>query len=417
MATPLKVLYLTPAAKDGRSLAAPGSSFVEEEIRAIRDCNVEPLVLTDAIETRVRIDGIELIGVPRGRVASLPRSTLFGLRHAGILNKVFRAAAHGGRVIHAVRVEEAAARVVVEQRVDIIHSHFGAPAGFGGSLAARAAGVPLVASIRGADILVRPDLGYGFRLDPAYDTALRHLLESASVVLTATSFMRQRTLDLGAPPERVQILEKGVDTIRFRPPADREQMKTSLGLSGPVLLAVGTLMRRKGFDVIIEALASLRHTATLVICGQGDEQNALAGLAAARGVTERVRFAGQISRAQMHDYFAAADLFIHAAELEAAGNVVLEALASECAAVVTDSGGPSEYVEDGVNGFVVPVADPATLAARIDALLSDPSLRRAFAAEGRRRVEARHTYPRMMTDLRAIYDDVRQRHSTRRRAS
>jgi len=97
---------------------------------------------------------------------------------------------------------------------------------------------------------------------------------------------------------------------------------------------------------------------------------------------------------------------VHAAELEAAGNVVLEALASGCGVVVTDSGGPAEYIEDGVAGFVVPVGDAASLANRVETLLSTPGLRDRLAGEGRRRVEERHRYSRMMSDLRDLYEQV-----------
>ena len=123
-------------------------------------------------------------------------------------------------------------------------------------------------------------------------------------------------------------------------------------------------------------------------------------------MTGRVRFTGNVGRAEIADYFAAADVFVHAAELEAAGNVVLEALASGCGVVVTDCGGPAEYVEDGVTGFVAPVGDAAGLASHVETLLSMPGLRDRFADEGRRRVEQRHQYSRMMSDLRDLYDQM-----------
>ena len=173
-----------------------------------------------------------------------------------------------------------------------------------------------------------------------------------------------------------------------------------------MVIAVGTLKKRKGFDVLIEALSRIAAPATLVICGDGEELAALQHQARAAGLTGTCRFTGNVGRAEIPDYFAAADVFVHAAELEAAGNVVLEALASGCGVVVTDSGGPAEYVEDGVTGFVVPVGDVASLASRIETLLSMPGLRGRFADEGRRRVEQRHQYSRMMSDLRDLYDQM-----------
>jgi glycosyltransferase involved in cell wall biosynthesis len=99
-------------------------------------------------------------------------------------------------------------------------------------------------------------------------------------------------------------------------------------------------------------------------------------------------------------------VFVHAAELEAAGNVVLEALACASAVVVTDSGGPGEYVDDGVNGFVIPVGDSRALADRLSMLLDNAALRDRMGRAARARVKQRHAYPRMMAGLRAVYDEI-----------
>ena len=175
------------------------------------------------------------------------------------------------------------------------------------------------------------------------------------------------------------------------------------------MLAVGGLQRRKGFEMIVDAFAALRRPdATLVSAAPAASAtpwNAVPWRAARH---RDVRFEGHVSRERVGDYFAAADVFVHAAELEAAGNVVLEALAAGAVAIVTDSGGPGEYVQDGVNGFVIPVGDTEALTARLEALLSNPALRDTLAAAARERVERRHAYPRMIGDVRGIYDAVRR---------
>ena len=123
-----------------------------------------------------------------------------------------------------------------------------------------------------------------------------------------------------------------------------------------MVIAVGTLKKRKGFDLIIEALSRIATSATLVICGEGEELGTLRQQANAAGLTERVVFTGNVGRAAIPDYFAAADVFVHAAELEAAGNVVLEALASGCGVVVTDSGGPARTSRTARTGSLCPWA-------------------------------------------------------------
>jgi glycosyltransferase involved in cell wall biosynthesis len=402
---PLKVLFLTPPAKAGRALAA--QSFVEEEIRAIRDFNVQPWVLTDEIHGHAVIDGVPLVGLPRGTVPAVPGPAWLGLRHGPLVARLWRASSNVHEIFHALRIEEAAARLIAREHIDLIHSHFGWPFGLGGALAADATEVPLVASVRGTDVLIRRDLNYGLRLDPAYDVALKHLFRRAGRILVATTFMRAAATKAGADPGKIQIIDKGVDLARFRPARDRREAQARLGVSGPLVLAVGSLQRRKGFDIIIDALAAIgRPEVTLAICGTGEEHVALQNRAHERGIGPQVRFEGQVSRDRVRDYFAASDVFVHAAELEAAGNVILEAQASGAPVIVTDSGGPAEYVEDGVTGFVIPIGDAGALASRLGALLSCSSLSARLGEAARRYVTHRHDYSRMMAELRAVYQAV-----------
>ena len=76
---------------------------------------------------------------------------------------------------------------------------------------------------------------------------------------------------------------------------------------------------------------------------------------------------------------------------------------------MTDSGGPGEYVDDGVNGFVIPVGDSQALADRLALLLDNSALRDRMGRTARARVERRHAYPRMMAGLRAVYDEIAPR--------
>jgi glycosyltransferase involved in cell wall biosynthesis len=405
--TALKVLVLTPPPRAGGALAA--QSFVDEEIRAIRDFNVRPYVLTDEICERTMIDGVPLVGIPRASAAGVVGPACLGLRHTPLVARLWQASGNAREIFHALRIEQAAARLIARERIDVVHSHFGWPAGLGGAFAASAMGIPLVTSVRGTDVLIRRDLDYGLGLDAAYAVALRHLFRGAARILVATSFMAGAATKAGANPRKIKIIDKGVDLVRFQPAADRLAAKAQLGLSGPLLLAVGNLQRRKGFDLIIDGVAALGWPeVTLAICGTGEERVALQTRAQERGIAPQVRFEGHVSRDRIGGYFAAADAFVHAAHLEAAGNVILEAQASGAPVIVTDSGGPAEYVEDGVTGFVIPVGDVGALASRLEALLSCPSLGARLAAAARGHVEHRHGYSRMMAELRAVYDTARQ---------
>ena len=384
----MRVLHLAPPANKPNQITA--HSFIDEEIAALRAAGVECLTLP-RIETATVGDRTTTLAFAAAHWARVPPAGLRTPRE----------------MFHAVRLETTAARVIRDCEVDVVHSHFGWPAGFGGTLAASATGVPLVASLRGMDLLTAPEIGYGLRRDPLYAAAVARLLTTATRTLYATDYMRERGIAAGAPSSRATLVRKGVDLIRFRPPADREAVRAALGITRPMVLAVGTLSKRKNLSLVLDALARVMDSAWMfVIVGDGAERDTLDARAVALGIRDRVRFAGSVGRADIGRYFAAADVFVHAAVMEAAGNVILEALAVGCPIVCTDAGGPTEYVRDGETGFVVPPGDAPALASRVGQLLSSPALHCAMAHNARASAEREFDYGRMIREVIQIYVDV-----------
>ena len=137
----------------------------------------------------------------------------------------------------------------------------------------------------------------------------------------------------------------------------------------------------------------------MVICGEGVERERLQGLSESLGLGDRTCFRGRVDRQAISQYFAACDVFVLASTLEAAGNVLLEAMAAARPVVCTASGGPAEYVRDGETGFVVPVADVAALAARLRLLLDDPALADRLGEQGHRLAQDGYGFDRMTGDI------------------
>ena len=99
-------------------------------------------------------------------------------------------------------------------------------------------------------------------------------------------------------------------------------------------------------------------------------------------------------------------MFVLASTIEAAGNVLLEAMAAARPVVCTASGGPAEYVRDGETGFVVPVGDVPALAARLRLLLDDPALANRFGEQGLRLAQDGYRFDRMTGDIVQLYQDL-----------
>jgi glycosyltransferase involved in cell wall biosynthesis len=402
----VKVLYLVPQPKRPDRLGA--YTFLDEEIEAIAAAGIDAYVLSTAAPVdderqRVHVRSVTARRSARTRV----RAATFLVRHLRSIPGGNRW--HVAKTYRSARMEHLAAEIVRHEGIDLIHSHFGWPQGFGGLLARADTGRPLVATLRGTDILVDPTINYGRRVDPCFDRAVLRLLRAADRTVYFSTYMRDRGVVLGASAENARVIRKGVDLTHFSTGGDRRALRRELGLpERPMILTVAGLIPRKGVHHILEALASLRHDTdfTFVVCGDGPERARLEALSAQLGLTGRVVFAGRVNRQIIPKYFAACDVFVLASLVEAAGNVLFEAMAAARPVVCTDSGGPSEYVKDGETGFVVPVGDPSILSRRVRQLLKDPELQERLGREGRRRTVGEFDYGRMVTDLIDVYREV-----------
>lgn len=158
------------------------------------------------------------------------------------------------------------------------------------------------------------------------------------------------------------------------------------GGGAPYVLTAGRLVRPKRVDLLIEALARTGGGLAAVVAGTGPEAEALARLAAERGVAERVRFAGWVDDAELARLYRGCRAVWFAPFDEDYGYVTVEAMrAGKPVVTTTDSGGALELVRDGVDGLVVDPA-PRAAAAALDRLAADPALARRLGEAGRRTV-------------------------------
>jgi glycosyltransferase involved in cell wall biosynthesis len=402
----MRVLYLVPQPKQEGRIGA--YTFLDEEIQALAAAGIEAYVLSTASPADSRCGAVHLISSD-ARSSAVKRWAATGFLARAALKAGVSQAQHPLIWYRAAWREYLAAEIVEQYKIDLLHSHFAWPAGSGGLLASAITGRPLVASLRGTDILRDATIGYGRRANPGFDAALRKLLKGADRTVYFSEYMRDQGMALGAKPESARVIRKGVDLSQFTVAADRAALKQDLGVGpGPMILTVGGLIQRKGIHHLLEALGPLRasYEFTFVVCGDGPERAALEALSERLGLSERTMFVGRVDRETIPRYFAACDLFALASTVEAAGNVLFEAMASGRPVVCTRAGGPQEYVVDGLTGFVVPVGDIGQLADRVQRLLDDPFLRDELGREGRRRALEEFSYGRMVADLTGVYDDV-----------
>jgi glycosyltransferase involved in cell wall biosynthesis len=307
-----------------------------------------------------------------------------------------------------------AMRVAQKKRATVMHGHWVVP---GGVIAAAARpALPLVVSLHGSDVFVAEKI-------PAARIAAARVFRRAGFVTACSADLATRAVALGAPLERLAVVPYGVDTARFAPSSEaraRLRRSASLDPAAPVLFAAGRLVRKKGFEYLIDALARLDPAVRLVLAGGGDLDGELRARAVDAGVATRVRFLGDVSQDDVAAWFAAADVAVVPSVRDASGNVdglpntVMEALASGTALVATPVGGIGSVVEDGRTGVLVPERSPADLAAAIGALLSNPARRAEIGARARAAVQSRYGWAQVARRYESAYDRALVFHSGRR---
>jgi glycosyltransferase involved in cell wall biosynthesis len=186
----------------------------------------------------------------------------------------------------------------------------------------------------------------------------------------------------------------GAHDVRVMPMGARFSVVTPEPSEGPVrLLAVGRLVEKKGFDVLLSALEALVNgpvpDAVLTIVGDGPERASLEGAAA--GLGGRVTFAGQLGREELDSVYRHTDIAVFPSRPASSGDqdglpvAMLEAMGSGLAVVASDLPGLNEAVVPAESGVLVPPGDYEALATAIGELAADPGKRRALGEAAARR--------------------------------
>lgn len=194
-----------------------------------------------------------------------------------------------------------------------------------------------------------------------------------------------------------RIIPPGIDTERFTPDDGTEMVKGRI-------VAVGSLLYRKGFDVLIKAMARVTATypgAHLLIVGAGVAEQPLRQLAEDSGVSFSTTFVGEIPRIELPRLLRTAELFCHPSRFDTFPLAVLEAMASGLPCLVSSCGALPEIVSAA--GRVHPVGDHAMLAADILEVLGKPVARRRLAEAARVRIEEHFTWPSMCDAYARLY--------------
>lgn len=206
---------------------------------------------------------------------------------------------------------------------------------------------------------------------------LAHVTDTL-ITINEEDFINAKKLPLAKRKEKrgsvYKINSVGIDTEWFRRvPETRERMRRELGLAPDtfVLISVGELNWNKNHAVVVEAVSRLKHLKLhYIICGDGIEIVPLAEQAKRLGIGDRVTLTGY--RPDIPELLSAADVMVFPSLREGLGVAALEAMAAGVPVIASDNRGTREYMQDGVNGYVVPENDGAHIAKAIETMYHMP---------------------------------------------
>ncbi|KAL1897123.1 hypothetical protein Sste5346_004328 [Sporothrix stenoceras] len=214
---------------------------------------------------------------------------------------------------------------------------------------------------------------------------------SVQTIFYPSRFVRRYLEKNRVAPEKMQLLRRGVNTEMFNPTRRNEMLRQTLAPSGEIILVcVARIAGEKGFNFLADVATELDRRGLafkLYIVGGNrntaveDEVKALFSDLVQKG---KVIFAGFQVGETLAESYASADMFLHCSITETFGLVVLESMASGVPVIARDEGGPSDIVDHGATGFLVPPADLEGFVNKVLLLVGDTDLRWKMASEARR---------------------------------
>jgi glycosyltransferase involved in cell wall biosynthesis len=290
---------------------------------------------------------------------------------------------------------------------DVVHAHFWM-SGLAALTGTRARAVPVVQTFHALGSVKQRHQG-DRDTSPAGRVRLEGAIARAVAKVIATCSEEVFELvRLGVQRRRVTVIPCGVDLEQF---TDRGPVAPRT--DRPRIVSVGRLVERKGFDVLIRALAAVPRAELLVAGGPpaaglaaDPEACRLLAVAERSGVSDRVHLLGAVGRADMPALMRSADIVACAPWYEPFGMVPVEAMACGIPVVATAVGGLTDTVIDGVTGMLVPPRRPDRMAAALRNLLADRSLQLSFRSAALDRARSRYAWDRIAAETQRVYTEV-----------
>lgn len=294
-------------------------------------------------------------------------------------------------------------RIAASLRPDVVHAQYITSYGF---LAAAARMKPLVMTAWGTDVLITP------RESRLLRGMTTWALARADQITAVAQHMNAALSALGVREDKILALPFGVDTERFRPPAQTR-------VPPPPLRIICTRNFGPVYSVhtVVDAVRRLHAQGValrLDLVGEGPLRGELEAQVEAAGLRDVVEFHGHVDHTRLVELLGRAHLFVSPAVSDGNNVSLNEAMACGCFPLATDIPANAQWIEDGRNGMLFAPGDAAQLADALSRAEADPSLRESAAIRNRTVVEQRADWRHSVARMREIYLRLANRPAERR---
>lgn len=270
-----------------------------------------------------------------------------------------------------------------------------------------ATGTPLVVTVWGSDVLV--DL-------PGWPGVYRRArnaanFRAASGITCDSELVASVIRERYAPKCDVHVIQWGVDLKAFTPAAASHEWRQRLDLpDGPVVLSTRSFRPIYNIDTIVEAIPRVIRSvsdASVVLKNTWcDDRFQIAERVSSLPCAASVRIVGEVDYDQMAAFYAMADVFVSVPSSDSSSVSLHEAMACGCTPIVSDLPANREWIEDGVNGRIVPVRDSQALAEAITDVLRDDAFRAVCRETNIKIIQDRCDHDREMARVEQLYESV-----------
>ena len=291
-------------------------------------------------------------------------------------------------------------RILGQFKPDVLHVHSVGTYGMMGLLSGFN---PIIATPWGSDIILN-------KKSPLKRFFISRILKRAKVITCDALHMRDEIMQFGVSADRIHIINFGIDTIQFSPGPPSPTFQNMINsIDSTKVISLRSFELIYDIETLLRAIPKVLDrcpTTRFILVGKGSLEKELKSLTSKLQIDHAVSFIGFLANEKLIDALRSVDIYVSTSLSDAGISAsTAEAMACGLPVIVTDSGENARWINDGENGYIIPIREFEALADRIIALIENPELRQRFGRAGRETIRQRNDYQDEMLKMGDLYSN------------